>query len=43
MEYASLTGSGSVVYGMFLAEDNARKAEVIFKESYRTEVIQPIS
>ncbi|MCH7783240.1 4-(cytidine 5'-diphospho)-2-C-methyl-D-erythritol kinase [candidate division KSB1 bacterium] len=42
-DYASLTGSGSVVYGMFLAEDNARKAEVIFKESYRTEVVQPIS
>lgn len=41
-EYASLTGSGSVVYGMFLAEDNAKKAEMIFKETYRTEIVRPI-
>ena len=40
--YASLTGSGSVVYGIFENENDARKAESHFKKSCRTEIVTPI-
>ena len=39
--YASLSGSGSTVFGIFNDEAKAKKAEIKFREQYRTFLATP--
>jgi 4-diphosphocytidyl-2-C-methyl-D-erythritol kinase len=39
--YASLSGSGSTVFGIFNDEANAEKAEYKFREQYHTFLTKP--
>lgn len=40
--YASMTGSGSVIYGFFDKQEDARDAKTIFGKTYQTHVVEII-